>query len=126
MATHEQVRKTMDAYVDALARADRDAWVDLFAPDAVQVDPVGTPPNVGHDAIRAFWDRALGIADTVVFDVHHLHVCGDEAAMVFTGTVRFGDGGMVFDGVDILRFDDGGQITELRAYWDAAAMRPLS
>ena len=126
MATQEQIRKTVDAYVDALARADRDAWVDLFAPDAVQIDPVGTPPNVGHEAIRAFWDRAMGMADTIVFDVHHLHVCGDEAAMVFTGTVRFGGGGMAFDAVDILRFDDAGQIAELRAYWDAATMRALS
>ena len=98
----------------------------LFAPEAVQTDPIGTPPNVGRDAIRAFWDRALAMADTVVFDVHHLHVCGDEAAMVFTGTVHLGDGGMVFDGVDIMRFDDAGQISELRAYWDPAAMRALS
>ena len=116
----------MDAYVDALARADRETWVGLFAPDAVQIDPVGTPANVGRDAIRAFWDRAMGMADTIVFEVHHLHVCGDEAAMVFTGTVHLGDGGMVFDGVDTLRFDDTGQIEELRAYWDPAAMRALS
>jgi steroid delta-isomerase len=126
MANPEQIRKTIDAYVDALARADRDGWVGLFAPEAVQIDPIGTPPNVGRDAIRAFWDRALAMADTVVFDVHHLHVCGDEAAMVFTGTVHLGDGGMVFDGVDIMRFDDAGQISELRAYWDPAAMRALS
>ena len=126
MATPEQIRKTIDAYVDALARSDRDAWVGLFVPDAIQIDPVGTPPNVGRDAIRAFWDRALAMADTVIFDVHHLHLCGDEAAMVFTGTVRLGDGGMVFDGVDIMRFDDPGHIGELRAYWDPASMRPLS
>ena len=126
MATPEQIRKTIDAYVDALARSDRDGWVGVFAPDAVQIDPVGTPPNVGRDAIRAFWDRAMAMADTVIFDVHHLHICGDEAAMVFTGTVRLGDGGMVFDGVDIMRFDDNGQIGELRAYWDPAGMRALS
>jgi steroid delta-isomerase len=126
MATPEQIRKTIDAYVDALARSDPDAWVGVFAPDAVQIDPVGTPPNVGRDAIRAFWDRALAMADTVIFDVHHLHICGEEAAMVFTGTVRLGDGGMVFDGVDIMRFDDNGQIGELRAYWDPAGMRALS
>ena len=126
MATPEQIRKTIDAYVDALARSDPDAWVGVFAPDAVQIDPVGTPPNVGRDAIRAFWDRALAMADAVIFDVHHLHICGDEAAMVFTGTVRLGDGGMVFDGVDIMRFDDNGQISELRAYWDPAGMRALS
>jgi steroid delta-isomerase len=52
MATPEQIRKTIDAYVDALARSDPDAWVGVFAPDAVQIDPVGTPPNVGRDAIR--------------------------------------------------------------------------
>jgi steroid delta-isomerase len=125
MVTPEQIRKTLDAYVDALARADRDAWVELFAPDAVQIDPVGTPPNVGHEAIRAFWDGAMGVADTIVFDVHHLHVCGAEAAMVFTGTVRIGDGGVVFEAVDIIEFDDAGRITQLRAYWDAGGMRPL-
>jgi ketosteroid isomerase-like protein len=41
MLTYEQVRATIDAYVDGWAKSDRVAWGALFAEDAVLVDPVG-------------------------------------------------------------------------------------
>ena len=32
---------------------------------------------------------------------------------------------MAVDIIDVMAFDDDGQITSLRAYWDMAEMRPL-
>ena len=124
MMSPEQVRETIRAYVDAFERKDRDAWVGLFAEDAHQVDPVPSPPNVGRPAIADFFDRTSTLADKITIDVHHVHVCGDEAVMVFTGTATSAGGSFSFDVVDLFRFDDTGHIAELRAYWDPSQVRP--
>lgn len=51
----------------AVEAGDREAWLDLFADDAVVQDPVGVsaldPTGVGHrgrDAIGAFFDNVIG------------------------------------------------------------------
>jgi steroid Delta-isomerase len=124
MPTADQVRAVPERYVETFQRKDRDAWLSLFAPDAVHHDPVGTPPNVGREAIAAFWDRTFSMLEQGNFDLHHVFVCGDEVASVFTFTGRTAGGGITFDGVEIFKVDDDGLITEMRAYWDT--MRALS
>ena len=56
MPTPEQIHATVDAYVDAYARNDKDAFLSLWAPDGVLEDPVGTPAHQGVDALG----RVLG------------------------------------------------------------------
>jgi steroid delta-isomerase len=123
--TPEQVRAAVDAYCDAYARTDKQAFLDAFADDATIVDPVGTAAHVGRDARAAFWDGVHGLARSIDFDVHHVHVCGAEAAMVFTIKARTDGGGMAIDAVDVFAVDDTGRITRMAAYWDMAAARPL-
>ena len=41
-----------DAYVDAYKRGDKEALLDLFAPDAYFEDPVGQPAHVGRQALQ--------------------------------------------------------------------------
>ncbi|MHB8670569.1 MAG: nuclear transport factor 2 family protein [Acidimicrobiales bacterium] len=126
MPTPEQVRSTVEAYADAVSRKDRKSWLDLFTDDAVQIDPVGSPPNRGRDAIGAFWDSGgLAGADSVSFEVGAVHVCGNEAAYVFTLTARFVGSGIVFDGVEVITVAEDGRIAELRAYWNPADIRSL-
>ena len=50
-------RAMLDGLYEALASADLDAIVALYAPDAVIVRHDGAVQ--GHDAIRGFWDRYL-------------------------------------------------------------------
>jgi steroid delta-isomerase len=123
MPTPEQVRDAVDAYVGAINKGDRQAWLDSFAHDATQIDPVPSPANVGRENIGAFWDRMIGTAESVTFDLRQLHVCGDQAAVVWAITARAGGGGMEFDGVDIFQIDDNGLIASVTAYWDPAQMR---
>ena len=126
MPTSEQVRKVVGDYLASFPVRDRDAFLACFAEDATQVDPVPSPPNVGKEAIGAFWDNIVQMAEKLDPELHHLHVCGDEAALVFTMKARTGDGGTAIDIVDILKVDDDGKIASLRAYWDPAAMKPIS
>ena len=84
MPTPEQVRAAVDAYCAAYAGNDKQAFLDAFTDDGVVIDPVGTPEHVGREARAEFWDGVHGLAESISFDVQHVHVCADQAAMVFT------------------------------------------
>ena len=126
MPTPEQVRATVDAYVDAYRRNSKEALVELFAPDGVWHDPVGAPPHEGREAIGAFWDTAHSMAEKIVLEPKDIVVCGAEAAMVFTINAHVGDSVMKFDAVDTFVVDDEGKITLLKAYWDMTRAQPSS
>jgi len=120
MATPEQIRSAVDGYVAAYNDDDRDAFLALWADDAVVEDPVGTPVHVGHDAIGAFWDGVHQLSEQIRLTPRHVHVAGDEAAMVF----EIHAAGLVLDAVDVFAVGDDGKLTSMRAYWDMTAGRP--
>ncbi|HZJ25745.1 MAG TPA: SgcJ/EcaC family oxidoreductase [Acidimicrobiia bacterium] len=126
MPSPEQIRAAVDAYCDAYDRSDKDAFLDAFSDDGVVIDPVGTPAHTGREARAAFWDTVHELAESISFEVHHVHICGDEAAMVFTINARTGAGGMAIDAVDVFQVGSDGRIRRLAAYWDMAAARPLA
>ena len=109
MPTREQVEATVRQYVDAVGRHDLEATVALFAEDAHQEDPVGTPANVGRDAIRGFFERAFAGPFTTTL-TGPLLVTGDHAAVHFTIEVP-----MLIRVIDLVRVDEDGLIADLRA-----------
>ena len=75
----------VEASPEAVARHDRDAWLDLFTSDGVVEDPIGTPPcrrgvytrrdRSGADDLARFYDTF--IAPTQIrFEVDHDVVAG--------------------------------------------------
>jgi steroid delta-isomerase len=125
----DEVRRVVDAYVDAYRRNDKQACVELFAAQAVWHDPVGDPPHVGHEGIGAFWDQARVLAESIELVPSDVIVCGNQAAMVFEINVTLAtpEGSpatkMIMDAVDVFVVDDDGKIAELRAYWDMSRAR---
>jgi steroid delta-isomerase len=124
MPTPEQLRATVDAYVAAYAANDREALLALFAPDTEWTDPVGTPTHHGVDGVAAFWDVSRSMADSIVLRPIHVHVCGNEAALVMEIHTVVGGAGMVLDAVDVFTFDDDARIKTGRAYWELEQARP--
>jgi steroid delta-isomerase len=51
-------------------------------------------------------------------------IAAGEAAFRFTIVNVLGGQTYVMDAIDAMTFDDDGAITSMRAYWDAADMRP--
>ena len=125
MPTPEQVRATVDAYVDAYAQNDKDAFLALWAPDGVLEDPVGTPIHQGAEALGTFWDGARELADRIELRPTSVIVSGGEAAMVFEIRAHIGDGGLLMQAVDVMQIDDDGRLVAVRANWDMAAATPL-
>jgi steroid delta-isomerase len=120
MAEREQVEALVTRYVDAVARQDVEATVACFAPDAVQHDPVGSPPNVGEDAIRAFFEKSFAVPFRVNRE-GDTRICGDEetwASFRFTIEVPTGDGAFLVRVADLAQLDAECRIKRLWAVQD--------
>jgi steroid delta-isomerase len=118
MPTTTQLRETMARYAATVTSKDADAYVALFTPDAVQVDPYPSPPNVGHDAIRAFIQRSFDGCQTMRFEVVDLHPVADKAAITFHITLGLdGDSTMHIRGIEVFTVTDDGLISAVDAYW---------
>ena len=125
MPTPAQIQSAIDGYGAAYAARDRAAFLCVFAADAVQVDPVPAPANVGHEAIGGFFDNAMAMAPDLTLFVDRTIVCGDQAAVNFHVEATMGGTKMGFSGVDIFTVNDDGKISAVTAYWDPSTMGPI-
>ena len=118
----------------AIAR-DKDAWLDVFAEDAVVEDPIGPshfdPEGKGHrgkKAIAAFFDKAIAPSE-LEFHFADTFICGNEEANVGYILITASGFRVRADGVFTYRVNDAGKITALRAYWEmdraAASATPI-
>ena len=116
--------------MDAVARGDKQAWLDNFADDACVEDPVGKsmidPTGKGHRgkaAIEAFWDQNIANARPM-FCLQSSIACGDECANVGTLMIQF-ENGLVTKlyGVFVYRVNETGRVVSLRTYWETGEMQ---
>lgn len=123
MAGPEVARAAVERYVEGVHDGTTDVYVGAFAADAIIEDPVGTPPHIGTEAHRAFWDNTLAMADSVRFDVDRIIAFEGEAVMVFTINAHLKGGGITrIPAVGHYEVDDDGLITLYRAFWDPATL----
>jgi steroid Delta-isomerase len=134
---HPTARELARRSQAAVQAKDREAWLSLFAPDAVVADPIGPSPldPAGHGhrglaAIAAFYDTVIAPNEQVSFEIERSYLCGDEVADV--GVIRTvlpgGDHVVVVRGVYTYLGDGTGKLAALRAYWefDGAEIRPAA
>jgi steroid delta-isomerase len=118
--TPQSLRDLVARYCAAVTAGDMDAIIAMYAADAVQRDPSSAPPNVGHAAIRTFYENARDAADWMRFEASAVHTSGNHVAFDFTVTVSLGGGQMVIHGIEVFTVSDDHLITEVTAYWDDA------
>ena len=118
---HEAGRRSRQA----VAARDKDAWLAVFAEDAIVEDPIG--PSVfdpeglghrGHDAIAAFWDKAIAPTTKIEFFFRDTYQCGDEEANVGHILITTGEYQTTAEGVFTYRVNAEGKMVALRAYWE--------
>lgn len=112
---------TMRRYFDALAKLDFAGVAACFAPDGLQEDPVGGGVRHGPGEVEAFL-RQIGAAFAAIeLRPIRAYDCGGELALVWDASGRGKNGAAVsFHGIDVVKLDDAGRITSLRAWWDPA------
>ena len=105
---------------------DREAWLALFADDAVVEDPVG-PSFVdaegkgqrGKEAIAAFYDNVVSQSEKLEFTIERSIECGDEVANI--GQIRItlpGDQVGTIQIANIYKVNAEGKLVSLRSFWE--------
>jgi steroid Delta-isomerase len=110
---------------DAVQARDKDAWLAVFADDAIVEDPIGPshfdPEGKGHrgrDAISAFWDKAIAPTDKIEFNFCDTYQCGNEEANVGHILITAAGHQVTAEGVFTYKANDEGKLVALRAYWE--------
>jgi len=83
--TAEIIEQTVRQYFAGICAMDPEAWVAVFAEDAVSHDPVGTPPLVGHAALRRAMQDLCDAVEQVGRYADHIFIAGNGAAIKWTG-----------------------------------------
>jgi steroid delta-isomerase len=118
------VRALLERYCVAMNERRREDWLDCFADDAVQEDPVGTPANVGREAIGRFFDaNEVPVTLTVTSDPL---LVGGEVIGFFQVIAEMNGSKMLLPRIidHIVLTEDGTRIQSLRAFFDYAEMVP--
>lgn len=118
MLTRDQIVSAVEAYVELLAARRTDDLVELFAPDAVQHEPLGERPNRGHEEIRNYFDGNQDSSFTVSL-LTPITVVGKFAAMQIRIQL---EGVPDFASTDLFEFDDNCKIVSISALPDVKAV----
>jgi steroid Delta-isomerase len=110
--------------LDYVSQGNRQAWLALFAEDAVLHDPYGCSPfdpegkgYHGKQAIAAFWDAVIA-GNTISGRVRESYPAGDSCANVITTvTARPGQPPLEVSNVTVYRANSAGEISHFTAYW---------
>lgn len=125
-ATPADVKALLDRYCAAMSANDREKWLDCFADDAVQEDPVGTTPNVGRAAIGKFFDS--NPVAVHIYQTQDPLVIGNEVLAFFAVDADMDGTTMHLPRIvdHIVLTDDGSRFQRLRAFFDYAELAPKS
>ncbi|MDJ0395405.1 nuclear transport factor 2 family protein [Rhodococcus sp. G-MC3] len=116
--TADVIRKTVDAYVQAVAHGTVDDVLSLYAEGATVEDPVGTPVRATEASIREFYAVVEPLKQTA--ELSTIKIASNSAAFHFGLTTNFGENTFELSVIDVMEFDDEGKITSMRAYWSEA------
>lgn len=103
---------------------EKEAWLALYADDAIIMDPVGISPldptGLGHrgkDAIATFWDNSIA-PNTIVFNIERSYPAGDSCANVVRLDTQIGDIPIIVEFIAVYRVNSDGLIASMHAYWE--------
>ncbi|HKP45468.1 MAG TPA: nuclear transport factor 2 family protein [Pyrinomonadaceae bacterium] len=119
----EVIARTVKEYFAALRAMDQQAWVNTFAEDGISYDPVGAPPNRGHQKLGEFFQTVMAAFKEVGLTEDQIFIAGNSAAVKWTGKGTSKEGRAVrFEGIDVFTINESGKIQTLYAYWNPAEM----
>ena len=121
MLSPDQARAAVDRYLAAVADGTAEEIAACYAPDATVEDPAGSEPHRGRAAITRFYAQLDGLRrETRLLTIR---VAGDAAVFHFLVRTKLPGQVVEVEPIDLMTFDERGQITSMRAFWSEADMR---
>lgn len=108
-------RATVERYIELVASGTAAQILELYSPEAVVEDPIGSEPRRGLDAIRELYAVLEPLRRKV--EAGDVRVSGNHAALAFTMVSEGHGHRMTISPIDVMEFDDEGRIVSMRAYW---------
>ena len=115
MPTVEDMRATVERYLELVATGTAEDITALYSDDATVEDPVGTDPHVGRDAVLAFYKVIEPIKRST--ELVSLKAAGNVAVFEFRITTYFEQMTIHLNPVDIMEFGEDGKVVRMRALW---------
>jgi len=116
---------TMEAavheYIAAFDAGSSDRVAALYAENATCEDPVGSPIHHGREAIRAFYAGSMATGAKLKLE-GPIRVVGDYAVFAFSVNLHWEGSDKRIDVIDTFRFNDAGEVMEMRAFWGPTNM----
>ena len=112
----KQMAEIAQKYVDIICSHDLEAMCDLFAPDAIQEDPVGGEIRAGIDAIREFYTGVLSHNIKAEL-IGSARCAGNSLAFPMTVTVGEEDSQVRLETINVYEFSKDGKFQSMKAYW---------
>ncbi len=127
MTTEDHMRGVLQAYIGGFNAKNSEGLAALFADNAQIEDPVGGGKIVkGRVAIDDFYRGAVQVVDELelVAPIRASH--GNAAAMPFDIHMKREGRSIVIRVIDVMTFDDGGKIVDMKAYHGPGDVIPES
>lgn len=122
MPTPESMREIVLRYLRLVGEQDLEAVLALFADSISVEDPVGGPSGthvVGLDAVSTFFKKGFArTRPSPTLQGPVVTTGGNEVAVPFTLRLELMGAPHELDVIDVIQFDDRGQIVSLRAFWN--------
>jgi steroid Delta-isomerase len=110
----------------ALDAPDVSAFTELFTPDGVLEDPVGTPPLRGREAIGQFLAAGRSLIERSKYEILDVLPCGHESAVRWSAVVTTKRGDCInIEGIGIFSFDDQHKLRHVREFYDLGLLQKL-
>jgi steroid delta-isomerase len=106
------LQKAIQMYVEAFEKADLNIIRNLFAEDAIQEDPVGSPPRHGIEEILEFYKAGFAMGMRLKL-TGKPRCAGNSVAFSFDGVMEK----MIVSPIDVFEFNAHGKIQHMSAYW---------
>ena len=119
----QAMQQCIKDYFSALSNKDCDAWLATFANDGANHDPAGSPPNVGHAALRQYFLTVSASFASVEISADEFLLQANRAAVTWSANAVGHNGRAVrFSGIDVFEMNAAGTIQTLWGFWDPTAM----
>lgn len=117
MLSEQKMKDVLRKYIDGFNRGDAESIISLFAEDARIEDPVGGGKCVeGKENVAKFYHRLVKFIKKIDLDTQIRGSHGSSAAMAFTLQMERKGKTTTIQVIDVMNFNDAGEIVEMKAY----------
>jgi steroid delta-isomerase len=115
MPTIEEMRGTVEQYLELVGGGTAEQIAALYTDDATLEDPVGTEPKVGRDGILEFYKVIEPIKRET--ELVSFRAAGDVAVFEFRIVTHFDAMTIELNPLDVMEFAEDGRVRRMRALW---------